>query len=64
MIRFRVRLKGPSTCERTIVREVQVGDAVQQQPIEIDVPGTEPESVRSLTSNDRERSDTLCAARD
>lgn len=45
----------------TVVHEVLLGSAVQQQSIEDTMPCNELESVRSYRFNHTERDDTLCA---
>lgn len=47
MARCPVRFESPSACEATVVHEVQIEGAVQQQSIESTLSATEPESVWS-----------------
>lgn len=54
----------PSACEATVVHEIQVGSAVQQQTIESTSPGTEPESVLLYSTNDTVGSNKLCVGLD
>lgn len=64
MASFLVSPESPSACELTTEPEVQLESALQQQSIDSALLDHEPESVRSYTSNDIEKSDTLCAVFD
>lgn len=61
MTRYRMNLEGHAAFETTVVHEVQVDFAVQQQCIESALSGAEPEPVQLLTSNKTKESDTLRA---
>lgn len=59
-----MRLEHPSLFQTTVVLEVKVGIAVQQQRTTNSFLGTKLESIRSHSSNNTERSNILSAGLD
>lgn len=61
---YGVKLERPSACELTVVHEVKMGSAVQQERIESAFPGTAAVSVRFFKKNDTMLSYTMCVVLD
>lgn len=57
-----MRLERPSLCGVTVVHEVHVEKAVQQQSINSALRGTETGSIRFFRSNYTKQGDIMCAA--
>lgn len=64
MARCRVSLEDCRACEATVLVEVQVGSAAQNQRIKSASSGTESETVQYSRFNETGQSDTLCAGLD
>lgn len=61
MATCRVRLRGLSAFEVTVMYELHVGSAMQQQNIKSALTGVKTEAVWSYRSSDTNQSDTMCA---